>query len=124
MVKKTLLIVDDEKAYARSIAFALKKEFEVSTASSYAEALQIIEKKDIEAAILDVRLDENDDNNKDGLKVLEWIKHQNLDIFSFVMTSYKDMGHKEEAMKLGAVHFFEKPIDILEMRRILNEKIA
>lgn len=123
MDKKTLLIVDDEKAYARSLAFALKRDFETITASSLDEALNRLKEGNIRAALLDVRLDENDSSNKDGLRILEWINQNCPVVQSFVMTSYKDEGYREEAVKLGAQYFFDKPIDILQMRAILKEKM-
>jgi ActR/RegA family two-component response regulator len=124
MDKKKLLIVDDEKAYARSLAFALKKDFETLIAYSYETALDILKQGNMHGALLDVRLDENDASNKDGLKILEWTNENFPGINTFVMTSYKDMGYKEEAMKLGTKHFFEKPIDIIRMRAILKKKMA
>lgn len=124
MGKKVLLIIDDEKAYARSLAFALKKLFDVFVSTSYKEALRFLRDKNFNAALIDVRLDEDDDRNQDGLKILEWIKQNKPTIITFIMTSYKEKGYKEEAIKLGASYFFEKPIDILEMRRILEEKIV
>ena len=124
MDKHSLLIVDDEKAYARSLAFALKRDFETLTASSLDEALNRLKEGNIRAALLDVRLDENDASNKDGLHILEWINQNCPGVQTFVMTSYKDMGYREEALKLGARYFFEKPIDIIRMRTILKEKIT
>jgi ActR/RegA family two-component response regulator len=124
MDKNTLLIVDDEKAYARSLAFALKRDFETLTASSFDEAINLLKEGNIRAALLDVRLDENDVSNKDGLRILEWINQNYPEVKSFVMTSYKDMGYREEALQLGTRYFFEKPIDILQMRKILKEKIT
>lgn len=123
MDKKILLIVDDEKAYARSLAFALKRDFETITASSLDEALNRLKEGNIRAALLDVRLDENDASNKDGLRILEWINQNCPVVQAFVMTSYKDEGYREEALQLGAQYFFEKPIDILQMRAILKEKM-
>ncbi len=123
MNRKCLLIVDDEKAYVRSLAFALKKDFETITAYSYEESVKILKKGNVHGALLDVRLDEHDETNKDGLLILDLINKNYKDIKVFVMTSYKDMGFQEEAMKLGAKHFFEKPIDIIQMRRILKEKM-
>ncbi|MCX6579427.1 MAG: response regulator [Candidatus Aminicenantes bacterium] len=123
MDKKILLIVDDEKAYARSLAFALKRDFETITASSLDEALNRLKEGNIRAALLDVRLDENDVSNKDGLRILEWINQNCPVVQAFVMTSYKDEGYREEALQLGAQYFFEKPIDILRMRAILKEKM-
>jgi DNA-binding NtrC family response regulator len=123
MNMKRLLIVDDEMAYAKSLAFALKKEYDSITAYSYQEAVRVLEERNVQGAILDVRLDENDTSNKDGLRILELIREKFTEINAFVMTSYKDMGYQEEAKRLGAKYFFEKPIDIIHMRRILREKM-
>jgi ActR/RegA family two-component response regulator len=123
MDKEVLLIVDDELFYARSLAVALKKEFQRRIiAPSYEEALEKLETTPIDVALLDVRLDEFDENNKDGLKILEWIRENKPEIRAFVMTSYTEMGYRDEALELGARYFFEKPIDVLEMRRILSGK--
>jgi ActR/RegA family two-component response regulator len=123
MDKEVLLIVDDELFYARSLAVALKKDFQRRIiAVSYDEALEKLETIGIDVALLDVRLDENNENNKDGLEILEWIKENKPEIRTFVMTSYTEMGYRDEALRLGARYFFEKPIDILEMRKILSGK--
>ena len=115
-----LLIVDDEIFYARSLSVALKKEFRRRIiASSYDEALEKLNTESIDVALLDVRLDEDDENNKDGLRLLKWTREKKSGIKAFIMTSYTEKGYREEALKLGAAYFFEKPIDVLEMRKIL-----
>lgn len=119
--KDILLIVDDEIFYARSLSVALKKEFQRRIiASSYDEALEKLNTEDIDVALLDVRLDENDENNKDGLRLLKWTREKKPGIKAFIMTSYTEKGYRKEALKLGAAYFFEKPIDVLEMRKILT----
>ncbi len=121
--KHLLLIVDDEKAYANSLAFALRKDFETHTACTYQEAIETLTTGSFDAALLDVRLDERDDANQDGLRILQWLKQNQPQIHGFVMSSYKDMGYKQKAMTIGCEYFFEKPIDILHMRSILEKYV-
>lgn len=123
MDKEVLLIVDDELLYAKSLAVALKKEFQRRIiATSYNEALEKLDTIPVGVVLLDVRLDEKDEKNTDGLKILEWVKKNKTGINAFVMTSYTEMGYRDKAIEMGARYFFEKPIDLLEMRRILSGK--
>jgi len=116
-----LLIIDDQMLYLKSLELALKKKFDVSTANSYEEALNKIE-DDVELALIDIRLDENDEKNIDGLKILEWIKMNKPEISTFVMSAYKEFSYAEQALNLGAKHFFKKPIDIVSLIAILEDK--
>ena len=120
-MNKLLLIIDDQPLYLNSLAMALKKKFEVSTAANYDSALKELEKGP-DLALIDIRLDENDDRNIDGLKILEWIKINRPSIISFVMSAYKEFSYAEQALNLGARHFFKKPIDIMDLIAVLQEK--
>jgi len=118
---KKLLIIDDQSMYLTSLAVALKKKFEVVTVSNYSDAIQKLgEHQDL--ALIDIRLDESDEKNIDGLKILEWIKMNTPEISAFVMSAFKEFSYAEQALNLGAKHFFKKPIDILSLIAILQEK--
>ena len=118
---KTLLIIDDQLMYLKSLEFALKKNFTVLTAANYEEALEKL-KKEVNIALIDIRLDENDKNNIDGLKILEWIKMNKPEISAFVMSAYREFSYAEQALNLGAKHFFRKPIDVISLIAILEDK--
>lgn len=118
---KKLLIVDDQQMYLNSLAVALKKKFEVVLSNDYHSALTELE-KDVDIALIDIRLDEEDDKNVDGLKILEWIKMNKPDLSTFVMSAYREFSYAEEALNLGAKHFFKKPIDIISLVAIIEEK--
>ena len=118
---KKLLIVDDQNIYCTQLEVALKSHFEVRTAKSKAEALEIM-KGDIDIALIDIRLDEDDDANIDGLVLLEWIKMSKPHIATFVMSAYREFSYAEQALNLGARHFFKKPIDIFSLIAIIQEK--
>lgn len=121
---KTLLIVDDEENYRFSLEFALKKQYQTYLAKDMLEALSILEKGDpkIDIALIDIRLDPDDDTNIDGIRILEWIMLNKKEIDVFMMSSYKVFDYGVKALNLGARHFFEKPIDIISLKTILKEK--
>ena len=118
---KKLLIVDDQEMYLMSLAVVLKKNYQLVTASNYSEAIQAL-KKDVDVALIDIRLDESDDKNIDGLKILEWARMNNPDVSIFMMSAYSEFSYAEQSLNLGAKHFFRKPIDIISLKAILEEK--
>ena len=119
---KKLLIVDDQILYLKSLEIVLKKEYEVYLAQDYDEAISLLSKPDIDIALIDIRLDEDDESNIDGLRILEWIKMNKHDIIPFVMSAYQEFSYAEQALNLGAKHFFRKPIDVESLKAILGEK--
>ncbi len=118
---KKILIIDDQILYLKSLELALRKKFDVYTAQSYQDALEKL-KNEIDLALIDIRLDEDDDNNIDGLKILEWVKMNKPEIACFVMSAYREFSYAEQALNLGARHFFKKPIDVVSLLAILEEK--
>lgn len=93
----------------------------MTTANSYAEALDKLTLS-TDIALIDIRLDEKDEKNIDGLKILEWIKMNKPEVSAFVMSAFREFSYAEEALNLGAKHFFKKPIDILSLVAIIEEK--
>jgi DNA-binding NtrC family response regulator len=122
MKKIKLLIVDDQEVYLRSLEYVLTKHFDVITVSNYDDAIAVLTKNGISAALLDIRLNETDEMNTDGLKILEWIFTNNQSISVFMMSAYNEFVYAEKALNWGAKHFFRKPIDILDLITVLNQK--
>ena len=118
---KKILIIDDQPLYLKSLEVALKKKFEVLTTLNYNEAIDSLNQH-IDLVLIDIRLDENDEDNIDGLKILEWIKMNKPEISAFVMSAYKEFHYAEQALNLGAKHFFRKPIDVISLISILEDK--
>ncbi len=118
---KKLLIIDDQQQYLDSLTVYLKKKFEVNTSTNYNEALEKL-KSGTDIALIDIRLNESDEKNIDGLKILEWIKMNKPEVSAFVMSAFREFSYAEQALNLGAKHFFKKPIDILSLVAIIEEK--
>lgn len=119
---KRALIIDDEKSYRDTIATVLKRDnYEVQCAMNYDESIQALE-KGTDLALIDIRLDDKDDLNTDGLKILEWIKKNKPNVSAYVMSAYKEFSYAEQALNLGAKYFFRKPIDFNLLKSVFKEK--
>lgn len=103
----TILIVDDDLAYADAVRAVLDQDFEVVAASSFAEAKKRLS-NGFAAVLLDIRLSKTDASNQDGLLLLKNLKQTQPDIPVVMMTSYGDDEVAIEAMKLGASDFVQK----------------
>jgi|SRR6056297_522008 len=122
LLKKKLLIIDDNKNYLESLELPLKESYKVVSAENYDEAINFLNQVKPEIALIDIRLDDSDEDNTDGLKILKWIKENMQEISTFMMSAYKEFRYAEKALNLGAKHFFRKPIDLEELKKILKEK--
>ncbi len=118
---KKFLIVDDQVLYLKSLKALFSKNYKVVTASSYDEAIEQLQNP-VDIALIDIRLDEDDENNADGLKLLKWIQQNSPSISCFTMSAYTDFGYTEKALSSGARYFFRKPIDIKTLTDIIKEK--
>lgn len=120
MVSKPILIVDDEPIVRESIADWLKDAgYQVATAETGEEALELIEKQDFSVVILDIRLP-----GKTGIKVLEEVKALKPEIKSIIITAYPTVELATEAKKLGAIDFLIKPIAPDDLERLIRETLA
>ena len=116
---QTVLIVDDVEDYLRSLANALSGDFIVKAASSLAVAKTAMG-DDVDVALVDVRLSDVDETNRDGLVLLEWLRAEYPEAPVIVMSAYRDFDVAVEALNLGAACFLRKPIELRELRGLLE----
>ncbi len=110
-----VLIVDDDKAFLRILSERMQNRgMEVSTAESAAMALQLLEKESYDAVLLDLMMPE-----MGGLEALQIMRRKQPEIQVIFLTGHPSVSKGVEAMKLGAMDFIPKPVDMSE----LTEKI-
>jgi len=114
-----LLIVDDEIEYLRSLENALKREWDVVTASNLEEAKERA-KEGIYLALVDIRLSKEDEENRDGLVFLEWMKMNYPDVPVVMISAYREFDYAVEALNLGAKYFLKKPVNLIELEGVLK----
>ncbi len=121
MMKRTLLIVDDEKHTRDGLKEAMSDYFEVYTAATIKGALAALEADPPEVVITDLKL-----GGESGMDLLENILSRPNPPICIMMTAYGSVDTAVEAMRRGAYDFVTKPVNIerLEMlvRRALREQ--
>jgi len=121
---KTALIVDDIPEYVENIAIYLEDQFAVLKAFNMEEAKRVVGNASIDLAILDIRLNENDPQNREGLDLLRWLKEKCPDVGIIVMSAYREFDHAVEALNAGADYFMRKPIQPVELEDVLGKLMA
>src|SRR5688572_20740815 len=103
-----ILVIDDDKSICESLSLYLTEEgYLVETASSGQEGLKKFQSQPWDIVILDIFL-----SDADGLDILSHIKQGNSDPGVIMITAFHDMPSTVRAMKLGAVEYIHKPLEI------------
>ena len=116
---KNALIVDDIEDYIFSIETYLEDNFSVYKSTSLDEAKKIVGTIPLDLAVVDIRLNESDEKNREGLELLKYLKNQSEEIKIIVMSAYKDFGSAVEALNLGADYYLQKPLSPKELNSTL-----
>jgi CheY-like chemotaxis protein len=119
MRKPTVLAVDDDRGNLLALEATLGKEFELVTAGSGFEAVDLLEAgADVDVILLDVQMP-----GMDGFETAARIKSMPAcaDIpIAFITAVYREDPHVKEGYRAGGVDYFGKPFD----PEILKLKLA
>ena len=104
---RTLLLLDDDDMFATRIARALEtRGFEVSRASTAAEAIALARQESPECALVDLRLPDGH-----GLDVVADLHAIDATTRIVVLTGYGAIATAVESLKRGASDYLTKPVD-------------
>jgi DNA-binding NtrC family response regulator len=109
MAIANVLLVDDEVPFVETMTKRLnKRDLQVSTAFSGAEALEKLGKeRDVEVVILDVKMP-----GMDGIETLRAIKRTHPLVEVVMLTGHATVETAIEGIKLGAYDYLMKPCDM------------
>jgi two-component system response regulator AtoC len=93
----------------------LKDRYDVVTAASGTEALELIDREPLDVVLLDILMPD-----MDGLEVLEQVKQRLLTLPVIMLTATKTVKTAVRAMKLGASDYVTKPFDVEELLLIVE----
>jgi DNA-binding NtrC family response regulator len=120
-IKKTVLIVDDEKHTRDGLRAALEDHYEVYVAGDAAGAIATLDADPADLVITDLKI-----GTDDGMELMEKMLKRSAPPICIMMTAYGSVDTAVEAMRRGAYDFVTKPVNIdrLEMlvRRALRER--
>ncbi len=105
----TILVVDDEKNIRRTLRMVLEGEgLTVRDAETAEEALAVLEDEPVDVLVTDIRLP-----GMSGIDLLQRVKHTPAwaVLPVVVISGHAAVTEAVDAIKLGALDFFEKPLD-------------
>ena len=104
-----ILIIDDNPDIRNILKDLISDAgYETRIAANYNQALNEIDKKLPDVAIIDVKLDKGDN---DGIELLNHIKSKNKDIPVIIISGHANIEMAITSLKSGAFEFLEKPFD-------------
>lgn len=93
-----ILVVDDDESFLKFVELVLGKEFELTMAKEYNEAMEVMEKQNFEALILDVSLP-----GYTGYYLAEQVRKVNKNVPIAFLTNYDAEVTRENAVAVGAL---------------------
>ena len=113
-----ILVVDDERDHADGIAEALDK-LAAKAIAVYTskDALEIVRNQQVDVIVTDLKLDDD----IDGLTILEEAKKYNDKTEVILITAYATIDTCKEAIRKGAFDYLVKPIDIDQLRILVQQ---
>ena len=112
-----ILVVDDESEILYSLRGLLRREFEVHTAGSADEALEVLRQQPIHAIMTDQRMPE-----MTGVELLTEVQGGWPDAIRMVFTGYSDIKAVIDAINRGHIfRYITKPWDPDELKSILRQ---
>jgi two-component system NtrC family response regulator len=120
--KKPILIVDDEEGIRSQLKWALTDSYTVLEAADGAEALALAREHKPVLVLQDISLSSRE-GATEGLELIE----KYLDLNSFckiiMVTGHGDKENALKAIQNGAYDFFSKPVDLEQLKVIINRAV-
>jgi len=118
-----ILLLEDEGGLARAIDRRLRRDgYTVAVCETLANARLAVGRRRPDLAVLDLRLPDGG-----GLDFLEWLRAEasptETDLPAIVMTAFGELDDAIQAMRLGAVDFLKKPLDLDALCRIASDAL-
>ena len=116
---KYILIVDDDREFAESLADLLIEECGHTVAvNSGEDALKYIQKNNIKVILMDIKM-----SDMNGVETLKKIKKIKPDIYVILMTGFSMDELINEALNFGASEVLVKPLDIEHVISVINRHL-
>jgi two-component system response regulator HydG len=112
-----VLVIDDEPFHAESVAESLERVgYDCTLATSGREGLGKIEAESWDVVLTDLKM-----ADVDGLTIVRKTRELLPEAEVVVITGYADIKTAVEAIKLGAANYLTKPVEVAELRAILEK---
>ena len=119
VVLPRVLVIDDERGTRESLRLALQRDYQVFTAASVEEGLDLLTRDTFDAVLLDLRLP-----GVDGIEGLRRIRDLDANVAVVILTAYATMETAVQALRLGANDYRTKPFDVADLLGVVRRNIA
>ena len=131
MDRKTILIVDDDRVVQQALALKLKASgYDVLEAEDGAAAVSTVRRQKPDLILLDISFPPDVAHGGgvpwDGFLILNWLRRldEGKDVPVVFITASDPAKHKSRALAAGAVSFFQKPLAIDELLKLIAQQLA
>ncbi|MDQ0229352.1 response regulator transcription factor [Metabacillus malikii] len=109
MLKKSILIVDDEPRTREGLKKTLDNwsdgKYEIISADSAKAAIPILRQKNVTILLTDISMPEIS-----GLEMLKLLKEEGKNLVVIVISAYSEFDYAREALQLGVLNYLLKPL--------------
>src|SRR5436309_1834844 len=113
-----VLVIDDEMGPRESLRMLLKPNYQVYTADNVEAGLSILREKKPDAVISDIRMP-----GTSGIDGLRRIREIDPHVAVIMLTGFGALETAQEALRLGANDYINKPFDAREMREVIGRNV-
>jgi DNA-binding NtrC family response regulator len=119
-----ILIADDQTDVLAALRLLFKGEsFEIETAASPAEVLEVVNKQDLDVVLIDLNYARDTTSGSEGLDLLARIQSIDPMLPVVVMTAWGNVTLAVEAMRRGARDFIQKPWDNARLLAVVRTQV-
>jgi len=119
MSKPSALVIDDEPDILELLSLTLSRmEIETSVAADVASARRLLENRHFDLCLTDMRLPDGD-----GLDLVDWMQTHTPGVPVAVITAHGNVETAVQALKAGAFDFVSKPLDLTNLRNIVQSAL-
>ena len=119
MTRPLALVIDDEPDICELLTLTLgRMDIRTETAMDVAGAKALLGKQDYDFCLTDMRLPDGD-----GLELVEWMQSHAAGVPVAVITAHGNVETAVQALKLGAFDFISKPLDLGNLRTIVENAL-
>jgi len=116
--KPTVLVIDDEAGPRDALKVILRPFFNIQSAESAQAAIDVLKHQPIDLITLDQKLPD-----RQGLDLLQEIKHDHADIEVIIITGYGSLKSAMEGIRHGAAGYLLKPFNVTELITLVNQTL-
>ena len=117
-MEKILIVDDEENTRIGLVKLLCQDGYRAEAVANGFEALSYLDKKNVDLIITDINMPE-----MNGLVFLRELNQSYPEIKVIMITAYGRVGSYLEAIDLGAVDYLNKPVNLDDLRAIIDKKV-